>query len=144
MSVYISAAIPLRTIIIAKEQCTHTYSGCAFPASPHRPPSSSPRKWQSVSTSSSVRCDLFLNLDFRLTPEADSTVASLALFLFAAIPTFVRLVAFRFVRQRHWWWDDLFAFLGLLCLAAFVPGKHPHQLAFVNRGYRAIVMIFVL
>jgi len=29
---------------------------------------------------------------------------------------------FRFVRKRQWWWDDFFAFLGLLCLATFVPG----------------------
>lgn len=39
----------------------------------------------------------------------------------AAIVTLVRLIVFRFVRQRQWWWDDFFAFLGLLCLATFVP-----------------------
>ena len=41
--------------------------------------------------------------------------------------TLVRLIVFRFVRQRQWWWDDFFAFLGLLCLATFVPGKRLHK-----------------
>jgi len=48
--------------------------------------------------------------------------SSLALFLVAASVTLVRLIVFRFMRQRQWWWDDFFAFLGLLCLATFVPG----------------------
>lgn len=47
--------------------------------------------------------------------------SSLALFLVAAIVTLVRLVVFRFVRQKQWWWDDFFALLGLICLAVFVP-----------------------
>lgn len=49
--------------------------------------------------------------------------SSLALFLVAAIVTLVRLIVFRFVRQRQWWWDDFFALLGLVCLAVFVPGE---------------------
>ncbi|KAF9648662.1 hypothetical protein BDM02DRAFT_3115143 [Thelephora ganbajun] len=48
--------------------------------------------------------------------------SSLALFLVAATVTMVRLILFRFMRQRQWWWDDFFAFLGLLCLTTFVPG----------------------
>lgn len=53
--------------------------------------------------------------------------SSLALFLFAMIVTSVRLIVFRFVRQRQWWWDDFFAFLGILCLATFVPGEYIYQ-----------------
>ena len=56
--------------------------------------------------------------------EWGSVDSSLALFFVAASVTLVRLLVFRFVRQRQWWWDDFFAFLGLLCLATFVPGKH--------------------
>lgn len=52
------------------------------------------------------------------------TDSSLALFLVAAAVTLVRLIVFRFVRQRQWWWDDFFALLGLLCLATFVPGEY--------------------
>lgn len=59
-----------------------------------------------------------------LRPKRCSADSSLALFLVAAIVTLVRLIVFRFVRQRRWWWDDLFAFLGLLCLATFVPGEY--------------------
>ena len=40
--------------------------------------------------------------------------------------TLVRLIVFRYARKRQWWWDDFFAFLGILCLATFVPGKYLH------------------
>ena len=39
----------------------------------------------------------------------------------------VRLIVFRYARKRQWWWDDFFAFLGLLCLATFVPGEYRRQ-----------------
>lgn len=80
-----------------------------------------------------MRFDSSLGLDLPLTLEAGFLVASLALFLVAAIPTLIRLIVFRFVRQRQWWWDDLFAFLGLLCLAVFVPGEHLHRRSLVRR-----------
>ena len=68
-----------------------------------------------------MRLGFSLSLTFHFTIDADS---SLALFLVASIVTLVRLIVFRFVRQRRWWWDDFFALLGLLCLATFVPGKY--------------------
>ena len=61
---------------------------------------------------------------FTYRPRRCLTDSSLALFLVAAIVTLVRLIVFRFVRQRQWWWDDFFALLGLLCLATFVPGEY--------------------
>lgn len=70
-----------------------------------------------------MRLDFFLSRATPLTAKRCSTDASLALFLFAASVTLVRLIVFRYMRQRQWWWDDFFALLGLLCLATFVPGK---------------------
>lgn len=59
-----------------------------------------------------------------LTAKGCSADSSLALFLVAATVTLLRLIVFRFMRQKNLWWDDFFAFLSLLCLATFVPGEY--------------------